>query len=416
MHADLATFQPLLLALSLGLLVGLQRERDRHRLGGIRTFPLIALLGAMCAMLARPFGGWVLAAGFLTLGLVILVSQFSKDPEPDKGPGITTEVAALAVFALGAMLVAGYTAPAIALGGLITVLLHWKRPLHRFARNVGEGDFRAITQFVLIALVILPVLPDQTYGPYDVLNPFRIWLLVALIVTISLAGYLVHRLIGERRGALLAGLLGGVVSSTATTISFARQARRSPSMLPDVALIFMLASTVVYPRIAVEIGAVAPGLLWPATPPLLVVMAVMAASAALLYRGSAQSPETPSLELDNPAQPRAALFFGALYTVLLLAVAAFKDRFGTAGIYVVSTVSGLTQVDALTLSAAHLVQDGSLQHAVAWRAILLATLANLVFKFGVAGLLGGGRLLRRLVPAVGLSLFTGVLVLTLWPD
>lgn len=182
------------IALLLGLLVGLQREWDKHPLAGIRTFTLITLFGAISALLAREFGGWILAASLLAVaGLLVTGNWMTENGDDDAPPGQTTEIAALLMFAVGAMLMAGHTVPAVVLAGTTAVLLHIKERLHSAIGKLSTTDVRAIFQFVLIALVILPLLPDQTFGPYDVLNPFKIWLMVVLIVAISLTGYLPYR-------------------------------------------------------------------------------------------------------------------------------------------------------------------------------------------------------------------------------
>src|SRR5688572_6917475 len=162
-------FKPLGIALGLGLLVGLQREWDKHPLAGIRTFTLITLLGAVTALLARDFGGWIIAAGLLGLaGLLITGNWMTEDGADEAAAGQTTEVAALVMFGVGAMLIAGHTIPAVVLGGATAVLLHMKHPMERFVGSLNAADVRATFQFVLLAMVILPLLPHETYGPYDV--------------------------------------------------------------------------------------------------------------------------------------------------------------------------------------------------------------------------------------------------------
>ena len=255
---ELGLFKPLAIALGVGLLVGMQRERETSPIAGIRTFPLITILGSLSAMLADAFGGWVLAAGFLAVSAMLLIGnlvQFGKD---EIDPGLTTEMAGLVMFGVGAALVKGYTAPAIAVSGVVAVLLHWKKRLQNFVDKISGGDFKAIIQLVLIGLVILPVLPNQTYGWYNVLNPYKIWLMVVLISGISLIAYVAYKLLGARVGTILGGMLGGLISSTATTVSFSRQAKTRSDTAPMVSLVILIASTIVFGRILLEIGIVAP--------------------------------------------------------------------------------------------------------------------------------------------------------------
>jgi uncharacterized membrane protein (DUF4010 family) len=310
----------------LGLLVGLQRERSNSRWAGIRTFPLITLLGAICGLLSATFGGWIVAAGFLAIISIVITANIAAlqkahlmprhldeaadggqtitrpDDQPvhgqpvaaaaevrmldgDRGVGQTTEAAALLMYALGAYLAVGDATPAIVVGGVVAVLLHFKQPLHRFVEQIGEHDIRAMMQFVLIALVILPVLPDQTYGPYDVFNPREIWRVVVLIVGIGLAGYVAYKLFGQKAGTLLGGVLGGLISSTATTVSYARRAKSAPDATSLAAVVIMIASTIAFARVMVEVAVVAPGILGQVAPPLgamFVLMALISAGAYFL--------------------------------------------------------------------------------------------------------------------------------------
>jgi uncharacterized membrane protein (DUF4010 family) len=239
---ELGHLEALAIALGLGLLVGLQREWTVAPIAGIRTFPLITLLGSFSAILAEEFGGWVLGAGLLSVAVMLFMSNLARFEQGESDPGLTTEMAALVMYGVGAALVAGYTVPSVATGGVVAVLLHWKEPLHNFVRRIGATDLTAIMQLVLIALVILPVLPDAEFDVYRVLNPFRIWLMVVLIVGISLGAYVAYKLLGPRVGSVLGGVLGGLISSTATTVSYSRQVSGRPAAPPLAALVIQLAT------------------------------------------------------------------------------------------------------------------------------------------------------------------------------
>src|SRR5574341_317456 len=323
-------FQTLGLALGLGLLIGLQRERTESRLGGIPTFPLICLLGTFTGLLADAHGAWVLAGGFVALAGLLAVSNLARPAgapvEPgDEGPGQTTEIAALLTFALGAYLVNGNRSLAVVAAGVIVILLHLKAPMHRFVQAMGERDVRAVMQFVVISLIVLPLLPDQNYGPYGVLNPFDLWRMVVLIVGISLAGYVSYKILGERTGTLLGGALGGVIASTATTVAYARRSKTAPGAHVQAAFVIMAASTVAFVRVLVEITAVAPRQAGAMALPLtamLVWMALIAIGIFAFYRGHKE--ELPSPE--NPAELKAALVFALLYGIILLAVAAARHH------------------------------------------------------------------------------------------
>lgn len=407
----------LAVALGLGLLVGLQRERVDSVIAGIRTFALISLFGAISAQLAKTYGGWVLVVGFLGTTILVTAGNLVRLPKGDAEPGQTTEFAALVVYGLGAWVVTGGTgamAVPVVLAGAVVVLLHFREPIHDFVDRIGEKDVRAIVQFVLIALVILPVLPHRDMGPYGVLNPSEIWWMVVLIVGLSLAGYVAYKLFGARAGTVLAGLLGGLISSTATTATYARRSRETPDLSRLAALVVMLASTVVYGRVLVEIAAVARGSLLQLGPPLAAMLGVCAAvSAAAWLLGRDGNGEPP--EPGNPAELKSALIFGALYAGVLLAVAFARDRFGTAGLYIVALISGLTDVDAITLSTARLVESARLEPDTGWRAILLASMSNLAFKAGIVAVLGSRALLGRVALLFGAALAGGGAILWLWP-
>ncbi len=175
-------FQQLGVALGLGLLVGLQRERVASRLAGFRTFPMVTVLGTLLALLAQSFGGWIVAAGLIALASMIILGNILELRVGAPDPGLTTEVALLLMYGVGAFLVVGPQEVAIAIGGGIAVLLQFKKPMHRIAEKLGDKDITAIMRFALLSLVILPVLPNRTFGPYAVLNPYEIWLMVVLIV------------------------------------------------------------------------------------------------------------------------------------------------------------------------------------------------------------------------------------------
>jgi hypothetical protein len=175
--------EKLAIALGLGLLVGLQRERAQSPLAGIRTFALITVLGAVCTLLGLTFGGWIVALGMIAVAAMLVVGNLARGKAEEVEPGVTTEMAALLMYGVGAYVVVGHTAVAIAVGGAAALLLHWKAPLHEFVARIGETDVKAIMRFVLVELVIYPVLPDEAYGPYRVLNPQQIWLMVVLITS-----------------------------------------------------------------------------------------------------------------------------------------------------------------------------------------------------------------------------------------
>jgi uncharacterized membrane protein (DUF4010 family) len=405
------------LALAIGLLIGLQRERVKEGPAGIRTFALIALAGYLIGIIGVGFGGWAICGGLLFLAAILVTGNFlDARKNAEHGAGATTEIAALLVFAIGIYLADPENArgPAVLFAGVTALLLHYKTPLHQFVRGLGPEDVRAIMQFVLITLVVLPVLPNRTYGPFDVFNPFKAWLMVVLIVGIGLGGYLTYHLAGARVGTLLSGILGGLVSSTATTVTASRFARADERRITAAAIIVLLASSISVFRVLVEVAVVNPLDLRETAPPLATFLVVFLLLTLHLYRR--RSAEV--LHLDPPGNPaglKPAVLFGLLYVAVLFGVAAARHYLGDAGLYGIAVISGLTDVDAITLSTADLMRSGSLEPSTGWRVILIAALANLVFKGGIVAVTGGRILFLRVLPVYGAALLTGLGILFFWP-
>jgi len=411
---DIHVVESLALALGLGLLVGLQREWTAHHVTGIRTFTLITVLGALLGLLSQTIGVWLLVAGFFGVVAVVAVGTVLSYLGRQEELGLTTEVAALVMYGVGVALAYGQTALGLIVGGGVAVLLQWKQPLHTLVGRFSEGDIRAIFNLVLIALVILPVLPNRSYGPYGVLNPFEIWMMVVLIVGISLGGYIAYKFLGARAGTLLGAALGGLISSTATTVSYARRTRHAAEAVGLAAFVIVIASTIVFGRVIFEIAVVAPELLPAIAPPLVVVMLVMGVAAGVLYW--ARGGEAEQIPLDeDPSELKAAVLFGLLYAAILFAVAAGQQWLGNRGLYLVAALSGLTDMDAITLSTAQLIKRGELNVDTGWRMILLGALSNVLFKGAAVAVLGHRRLLRRVSVAFGVVLLCGGLLLVLWP-
>jgi uncharacterized membrane protein (DUF4010 family) len=398
------------IALAVGFIIGLEREWAEDKPVGVRSFALIAALGGVSGLLLRETGGWVIVAGLLALSFILILHVYRRKLE-----GITTLVAAFIVYLLGAAAVVGYWVPVIVTGGAVMVLLHWKQPLHRWVDRLGSRDVEIIVRFVLIALVILPVLPDRSFGPYGVFNPFTAWFLVVLIVGINLVGFVAFRLVGTRAGGWIAGLVGGLVSSTATTFSYAGMSKQQRDFAPVAALVILVASTVVYGRVLLELAVVAPGLVGSMAGPALAFSAVLLGLSAIVFRAFGRESVMDLPERDNPARMSQALTFAALYVLILFAVAAARAQVGDEAVYAVAFISGLTDVDALTLSIAQLYSGGQATGFDAWRAIFLATLSNLLFKFVAAALLGSPELRRWMLGTGAVALPAGISLLIFWP-
>jgi len=411
---SLVVFERLGIALGLGLLVGLQRERVKSPLAGIRTFALITLFGAVSGLVVPYAGAWTVGFGAAAVAAILIAGNFFRPRPAEQDPGVTTEIAGLLMYGVGVFVVVGDAAPAIAVGGAVALLLHFKEPMHAFVARIGEADLKAIMQFVLITLVILPVLPNRTFGPFDVLNPRQIWWMVVLIVGISLGGYIAFKLFGQKGGAVLSGLLGGTISSTATTVSYARRTRETAAGVHAAALVVVISSGVSVLRIMVELAVVAPSYRLELLPPMGVMLggfALLSVAAYLLVGDRASELPQPG----NPAELRIGLVFAGVYSLVLVAVAATKTYIGESGLYAVGVLSGVADMDAITLSTGRLVEAGRVDSSVGWRVVLVASLANLLFKGGVVALLGHPQLLRWIGGAYLAAILLGLGVLLCWP-
>ncbi|HEX8978410.1 MAG TPA: MgtC/SapB family protein [Parasulfuritortus sp.] len=410
---ELAPLAHFLTSLAIGLLIGLERERNPTAKAGLRTFTLVAMAGTLAALLSDKTGApWLLGAGLLVLG-GMMVAAYAKD-EDEEDPGTTTVAAVVVCYGLGALVWYDYTQLAVTLAVLTTILLYFKAEMRGISQKLSRLDLVSILQFAVLSVVILPVVPDRGFGPYGVLNPYQIWWMVVLISGLSLAGYAALRIVGQRHGALLTGLFGGIASSTATTLAFSRHGRADPALVGMATLVILLANWMVMIRLGIEVAVVAPAML----PSMLTILGGGAAAGLValyfvVWRPMESRPEAPKLEVKNPTEIRAAVTFGLLYAGVLLASAWLSDLAGSRGVYAVALVSGLTDVDATTLSSLRLFGLGTLTGHQAATAILLALLANIAFKSGLTLVIGGGHLARRALPgfvAVALGSILGWLV------
>ena len=401
-------------ALGLGLLVGLQREWVQNPVAGIRTFALLTLFGALSGVMGLAFGAWVVAAALVAVSGLVVAGHLSERRAGDPDTGLTTEVAMLVMFGVGLLCPMGQRLVAVIVAGSVMVLLQSKKPLHGMVRRIGEADLREIARLVLAGLVILPVLPNRGMGYLGVINPFQIWLMVVLIIGISLAAYLAGKFFDGGKGAVVSGILGGLISSTATTASLARRSGAAGANGMGLAAIALVASAIVFVRVVVEVVLTAPGHLPTLLPPLVTMMIWFAAVAAVVQQ-RARRHGAGTVGEQPPSELKSAVLFGLLYAVVLVVVAAARQHFGNSGLYVAAALSGLTDVDAITLSTSRLVTTAHLDAATAWRMILVGGLANVVFKMGLVVALGSSGFVRPAIAGLGAALAGGAGVLVFWP-
>jgi uncharacterized membrane protein (DUF4010 family) len=413
-EAGYEALQAFATSIGIGLLIGLERERQSDLKAGLRTFALVGLLGCISALLAQiTDSGWILAAGLLAVAAMMIAAHVS-DPLDTGDPGTTSVVALMVCYALGATVWYGYSSTAVMLAIATTVLLYFKAQLHGISKSLTQVDLLSILQFAVLSLVILPILPDRNFGPYQALNPHNIWWMVVLISGVSLAGYAALRVTGVQHGAPLIGLFGGLVSSTATTMIFSRHARADVTLVRTAMLVVLLANVVVLIRLGVVSFVVAPAIFAPLAGVLGAGLVLGLAVAFWGWRQLGNGTAVPMPQISNPTEIRTALTFGGLYALVLVLSAWLQDVAGNRGLYLLALASGLTDVDAITLSSMRMFSMEKLTAAQTVTAITLATLSNLAFKTGLVVVIGGAALARRTLPgfaAIAAGLVGGLMLM-----
>lgn len=406
MDEDQGAFLSLGVALAIGLLIGVERgwakrdAKEGERVAGVRTFGLIGLLGGGTALVGRELGELTVGIAFVGMALAFTWIYAANLRKGSEDVGITSLIASLLVFALGALAASGQLALAGAAGVVTTVLLSYKPELHSALRGLESREIKAGLQLLLISVVLLPILPNQGYGPWDSLNPYAIWWMVVLIASISFAGYFAIRLAGVSNGIAFTGLFGGLASSTATTLHLSRLARRDASLAPILASGVLLAGGTMLPRMLVLIAVVNRDLVLPALVPAAAMALVIYVPALFYWRRQERQEIEIGKALSNPLDLKAALGFGLLLVAILLLGNALRKWVGDAGVLALAAASGVTDVDAITLSLARMSTE-ELGAKVAVTGIVIAAVVNSVVKGGMAAVIGGRRLgLYACVPLV----------------
>jgi uncharacterized membrane protein (DUF4010 family) len=401
-------------SLAIGLLIGLERERRPDTKAGLRTFSLVGLLGCLAALLTdRTGSAWILAIGLLTVA-AMMIAAMMIDPPDDGDPGTTSIVALALCYGLGAAVWFGYGSLAVMGAIATTALLYFKAELHGMTHRLTSKDLISIIQFAVLSFIILPILPNRDFGPFQTLNPHQIWWMVVLISGVSLAGYAALRIAGSEHGAPVIGFFGGLVSSTATTMVFARHARDRQDFVRMATVVILLANLMVTLRLMIVTGVVAPKLVLPLALVLSAGLVFGLAATLVVWRRLGGSDEVPMPEVSNPTELKTALSFGALYAMVLFLSAWLQEAAGSKGLYVVALASGLTDVDAITLSSLRLFNLERLAGEQAVTAIALATISNLAFKSGLIVAIGGSALTRRALPgliAIAIGIGAGLALL-----
>ncbi|HPX78547.1 MAG TPA: MgtC/SapB family protein, partial [Methanobacterium sp.] len=359
-----------------------RKQSDKQEFAGIRTFTIIALFGILSAYLSQFYNNFIILA---FLGLIFIVGlSYYRSTLQDDDIGITTEVVAMVTFILGALCFTEeglFIAPIIAI--IITALLAYKSYLHHFIQHVSEKELINTLKFLIIAFVILPLLPNETFGPLGVFNPYQIWLIVVFISAISYAGYVAIKVIGPEKGLSLTGLIGGLVSSTAVTTAMAARVKETEVLIRIAVFATVLSSSMMFFRVLFEVLIINTSL----TPLLIVPMLSMGVTgiilAFLVLKKSENKNVDAKIKLSNPFSLKPALIFGLLFIGILFLTKFADIYFGNAGLYVTSLISGLADVDAITISMALLAKD-TISYDIAVNAITLAAISNTLVKFIIA--------------------------------
>jgi uncharacterized membrane protein (DUF4010 family) len=392
---DYATARDFGTALLLGALLGIERERRNAREGGgiagLRSFVMLAQLGAVGGYLSHTLNlPWVLAAVVLATSALVIAGYMTAARSKPGDLGLTTELAALVACLLGALTTLGHRELAIGLGVTSAALLAYKEPLHAMVGKLHGDDVFAGMRLLLATFIVLPLLPDHAVDPWGAINPYKLWLLVLLISSLSLVGYAATRWLGPGHGTALTAASGGLVSSTAVTLTFVEQSRARPAEAIQLAAGILLAWGVMFARVVVAVGIVYAPLVQSMLVPF-VAMALAAVGMAVLgfRRGRVAAPTDPgSVPLKTPfsllAAGKFALLFGGVQLLLKLAQTWFPGR----GAYVIAAIAGLTDVDAITLSMAEVAKADAAQSQVAVVAIVIATASNTLVKAGMVLAMG----------------------------
>jgi len=402
-------------ALAVGLLVGLEREQSKvdHkgiRLGGVRTYPIFALVGAVSTLL-EPASMWLPLVSLL--GVFALVSiSYAADIKRDGDHGMTTEISVVGVYLLGALAVArGVIEPmrdrllvVAAIGVAITFLLSSKPWLHAVTARVSRDDFFATVKFLIVAVIVLPLLPDVDLGPLDAINPRNLGLMVVTIAGLSFLGYVAMKMYGAKRGLLVGAALGGLVSSTATTLSFANRTKDNPELAPVAAGAIAVAWTIMLVRVAVVVALIAPSLMRTVAVPLGAMVIAALVGLLLTFHRQGETSQRPTLQ--NPFELGSAIKVSLVFGVVLLATKAATVYLGTKGLYLASAVSGATDVDAVVISSSRLAIDG-ISEVVATISIVIAIGTNTIVKTALAWSIGRTALGKRVALTAALMLVAG---------
>lgn len=412
----------LAVALALGLLIGLERGWEYRqlpeggRIAGIRTFGLIALLGAIAVQLSGPYHELFLSAAILAVAMLMGIGYW-RDTEGSKDVSITTPIAALVAFALGAMVGLGYLAIAAAAAVVITTILGFRIELHSLVAHIEREELTATLRLLLITVVVLPILPHRAIGPWNAFNPYQIWWMVVLIAALSYVGYFANKFLGDRRGMLVTGLFGGMTSSTAVTVTLSPIARVGEEEREVIAAAILAASAIMFPRLLIIAAVLTPELALKVAPAFAVATLITIAAAgwfAWRSRDTELDEKAHDLQTRNPLDLWFALKFGLLLTVMMVASRAVESLLGNSGLFTFAAISGLADAAPITLSVSSMMEQGQVNLGAAAIALLVAAAVNTLVKPALMTFIAGLRAAMYVWIPLIVALAGGAAVAWIW--
>jgi uncharacterized membrane protein (DUF4010 family) len=375
-------WQKIFIALMIGLLIGVERERAKspgeHYFAGIRTFPLISMLGFVCALISSFTTIYFFITGFVLFGILVAIEYYVTAQKGELGG--TTELTLLLVYVLGGMVFWEYFLLSTAISVVITMFLSLKTKFRAFAGMVSEEDILATLKFLIITVIVLPILPNKTVDPFGIINPLKIWYFVILISGISFVGYVLFKIIGSKKGIIVLSLLGGLASSTAVTLSFSQRSKENHTYCSDFGSGILLATSIMYPRVLFIVFLLNPVLSLKLLLPF-IILSIIVLYFSFSYKKRNSIAKEGDLELSNPFKLFFAIKFGIVLMVLLFISGIFNKFLGYGGVFLAAFIGGFASLDAAILSVVN-VGNINVNNNILSAAILMAISANTIFKMG----------------------------------
>lgn len=393
----------LLIVLGIGVIVGLEREYSAAKdaeinektgselFAGVRTFPIVALIGYLSIFLSNEVSSWIFPVALLVVSAFSVTAYYISNLKNKDGS--TTEFALIAVFLLSSLVYMGEYLLSAFIALLITVLLTFKVKIHRAVARLSRQEILSILLFAAITALVLPLLPNQDFGPYGALNPYKIWFIVTIFIALNFVAYFLHKFIGSKYSIITTGVLGGFISSTATAWYFSRLAGKSKEGGMTHVGAIIIASSIMFPRLLIWLVVINPGLLKNLWLPVVIFGLIGFGAGFYFTRKSLGDEDFEERSIGNPINLKDAGIFGVIYVIILLAVGFAEAQFGNQGVLLAAGISGLTDVDAITISMAE-YSKGSITNNTAATAILIAAFANTLIKYAFCLIFGNSNMRR----------------------